>query len=223
MQGEGPPSLLNRDAVPNLRLLGLLNVRYLAAEFPMTVDGLERLGRFGSTYLYENTSVLPRAFVVGQVEPVADFDAALDWVQVQSADNLAWVAAVEAGDPPSSLLRAAGASADRPPSGRTGADIEWVRRSPDHLVLNVTLDHPGLLVLSQVWYPGWQGRVDGKPATVLRVDSVLSGLYLEPGRREVSIAYRPLLTRVGGYISGISWAAICLSIIGWVWLRKRHG
>ena len=47
----------------------------------MTVEGLCEVARFGLIYLYENMYVLPRAFVVGQVEPVEDLDAALEWVR----------------------------------------------------------------------------------------------------------------------------------------------
>jgi hypothetical protein len=56
--------LAHRDAAPDLRLLGLLNVRYLAAAFPMEMDGLAPLGERGGVYLYRNEQVLPRAFVV---------------------------------------------------------------------------------------------------------------------------------------------------------------
>ena len=220
MHGEGPLATLNRDAVPDLALLGLLNVRYVAAEFPMTVDGLRNVGRFGSTHLYENLSVLPRAFVVGQVERVADFDAALEWVQAQHADDLGRVAAVEGGEPAPFLLPAAPAEG-RPTPSEMRADIAWVRRSPDLLVLKVTLDHSGFLVLGQVWYPGWQARVDGQQATVLRADGVLSGLYLEPGGHTVDLAYRPWSTCVGGLVSGITWGALGMGGLGWMWWKKR--
>jgi hypothetical protein len=54
----------HRDVAPDLRLLGLLNVRYLAAAYPMRADGLTPLGERGGVYLYRNEQALPRAFVV---------------------------------------------------------------------------------------------------------------------------------------------------------------
>jgi hypothetical protein len=56
--------LAHRDVAPDLRLLGLLNVRYLAAAYPMQTDGLVPLGERGGVYLYRNERALPRAFVV---------------------------------------------------------------------------------------------------------------------------------------------------------------
>lgn len=54
----------HRDVAPDLRLLGLLNVRYLAAAFPMEADGLVPLGERGGVHLYRNEWALPRTFVV---------------------------------------------------------------------------------------------------------------------------------------------------------------
>ena len=52
-----------RDVTPDARLLGKLNVRYVVAEFPMKVEGLVERAHFGSTFVYENQSAMPRAFV----------------------------------------------------------------------------------------------------------------------------------------------------------------
>jgi hypothetical protein len=52
-----------RDAEPDARLLGKLNVRYVVAEFPIRAEGLIERAQFGSTFVYENTRALPRAFV----------------------------------------------------------------------------------------------------------------------------------------------------------------
>lgn len=53
----------HRGVIPDLRLLGLLNVRYLAAAYPMEAEGLTPLGVRGGVYLYRNELALPRAFV----------------------------------------------------------------------------------------------------------------------------------------------------------------
>jgi hypothetical protein len=52
-----------RDAELDARLLGKLNVRYVVAEFPIRAEGLIERAQFGSTFVYENTRALPRAFV----------------------------------------------------------------------------------------------------------------------------------------------------------------
>ncbi|MDY6876036.1 MAG: YfhO family protein [Chloroflexota bacterium] len=186
MDGDASIATVNRAAVPRASLLGLLNVRYVASEFPLTVEGLREETRFDTTYLYENEQFLPRAFIVGRVEPVDDFAAALEWVQTH---DVARAAAVEGGEPltPLGPPEAGGSSI----SGEVKAEVVWVRRSPNRLVLDVTLDRPGFLVLSQAWYPEWQVEVDGKPEALYRVDGVLSGIYLESGSHMVAFVYCP--------------------------------
>ena len=51
------------DTTPDARLLGRLNVRYVVAEFPIRAEGLVEQAHFGSTFVYENQFVLPRAYV----------------------------------------------------------------------------------------------------------------------------------------------------------------
>jgi hypothetical protein len=59
----GEPEVDNAAYRPDPDLLGLLNVRYVAAEFDLPVDGLVLMERYGATRLYENALALPRAWV----------------------------------------------------------------------------------------------------------------------------------------------------------------
>ena len=43
---------------------------------------------------------------------------------------------------------------------------EWASVDPDHPVLEVTTQAPGLLVISDTWMPGWTARVDGEPTPI---------------------------------------------------------
>lgn len=49
------PAAHNRDAQPDLDLLGRLNVRFVLAEFDLHAPGLVSRARFGDTRIYENT------------------------------------------------------------------------------------------------------------------------------------------------------------------------
>lgn len=205
MEGEGDIGEVNRNAVPDPKLLGLLNVRYVAAEFPLNVGGLQEIERFGSTYLYENQHFLPRAFVVGDVESRDDFESALAWVQ---SHDVARSAAVEDGK----TLKL----------GDVRTSVIWRERSPNKIILDVNLDAPGLLVLSQVFYPGWEAVVGGQPASLHRVDAVLSGLYLEAGEHNVVLSYRPPALWVGVGLSFLS-LMVCLVLIYMEVIFAKHG
>ena len=46
-------------------------------------------------------------------------------------------------------------------------------------------------MLTDVHYPGWEVRVDGRERPLERVDYLLRGVALDPGRHEVELLYRP--------------------------------
>ena len=60
---------------------------------------------------------------------------------------------------------------------------------------------PGVLVLADMWYPGWEATVDGNPAPVLAVDGVFRGVEVGQGAREVVFKYCPASFRIGVVVS----------------------
>jgi hypothetical protein len=195
MEGPGPLELVNQDALPDAKLLGLLNVRYVAAEFPLQVDGLQPIARFDQTYLYENQAFLPRAFVVGNVQAVAGLEEALAGIHQM---DLSSQALVDGGR----LLS----------SGALQAQVTWRQRSPNRLSLEVVLDKEGFLVLSQVRYPGWEVLLDGRLARIWTADGVLSGVYLPPGEHTLVFSYQPPTLWPGLIVTGFG-ILICLGLI----------
>jgi hypothetical protein len=194
----------HRDAVPDLKLLGLLNVRYLIATFDIRGEELIERTRFGETRVFENTQAMPRAFVVGQVEPVRDETEALTRL---AALGLHQAALVEGGPPLT--------------GGATFQEATVLRYSPNRIEVEVNLSAPGFLVLSEVWYPGWQGSDNSEPIQVYRANSLLRGVYLGQGVHRVAFNYQPLSVQVGGAVSGLS--ALALTIyLAWITVRARR-
>jgi uncharacterized membrane protein YfhO len=68
----------------------------------------------------------------------------------------------------------------------------------------VTLTAPGVLVVGDTWFPGWEARVDGAPASILRANHAFRALALAEGAHTVELAYRPVSFRLG----------IALSLVG---------
>lgn len=185
--------LVNRDAVPRLDLLGLLNVKYVASNFPLVISGLHEVNRFGSIYLYENDYFLPRVFIVGNIDVVDDFKSALEWLDDHDVSQ---EVVVENGI--------------QMKSGDIKSDITWLLRSPNQMVLRVKNNRPGYLVLSQPFYPGWQVSVDGKKGTLYQVDGILVGLPIDTGTHLVEFHYRPYYFNWG---IGISLFGILIGVI----------
>jgi len=85
--------------------------------------------------------------------------------------------------------------------------------SPTRFSVDVELPRPGILVVSESWYPGWRAWVDGEPREILRANYLLRGLELAPGRHRVRFEYRPWSVRLGAALSlaGIACAAWLVS------------
>ena len=60
---DGEVANVNKDAIPDAEMLGKLNVRYVVAEFDLSVPGLLPIAQFRGTRVYENKKVFPRAWV----------------------------------------------------------------------------------------------------------------------------------------------------------------
>ena len=76
-EGQGEIGELNAGYVPDAKLLGRLNVRFIAAEFDIQAEGLVLREQFGQTRIYENMDAMPRAWVEradGQVDLVDQVD-----------------------------------------------------------------------------------------------------------------------------------------------------
>ncbi len=60
---SGEPATDNQGYSPDPQRLGLLNVRFVAAEFPLQDSQLVLVAQFGTTRIYQNLASLPRAWV----------------------------------------------------------------------------------------------------------------------------------------------------------------
>ncbi len=80
---------------------------------------------------------------------------------------------------------------------RGGALQFW---SPNRIV--VAADGPGQVVLSEVWYPGWNVWVDEAPAEVERA-GLFRAVTVSAGTHEIVFAFRPLVFYLGAALSGV--------------------
>jgi uncharacterized membrane protein YfhO len=73
--------------------------------------------------------------------------------------------------------------------------------------------------LTDLSFPGWKVTVDGKDADLHRVDYLLRGTSLPPGRHRVEFRYQPLSFRAGALVSLIA----LLGLIATVAVGLRRG
>jgi uncharacterized membrane protein YfhO len=69
------------------------------------------------------------------------------------------------------------------------------------------------LVLTDNYFPGWNVTVDGRGAEVHRVNYLLRGVRLPPGRHSVVFTYEPASWRAGWIISATTAMLLLASVL----------
>jgi hypothetical protein len=80
--------------------------------------------------------------------------------------------------------------------------------SPQQAVLEARLDSPGLVILADVYYPGWELALDGKPAPIYRVNTLMRGAAVPSGSHQLVYTYAPQSFRIGRLVSIAGMAAL---------------
>jgi uncharacterized membrane protein YfhO len=82
--------------------------------------------------------------------------------------------------------------------------------SPQQATLEVTLDSPGLVILADVYYPGWKLAIDGKPAPIFRVNGLMRGAAVAAGPHRLVYTYSPDSFQIGRIVSIAGLAALVI-------------
>ncbi len=198
------------NALPEGRLWDLLAVRYVATwRGDLAREGLRAVFHGDEADVYELTHPGPRAWIVHHAEELADADARLARLAAPDFDIRA-VAILE---------QAAPIDLPGPTAGSTARVLE---QAPGRLVVDVRAAAPGLLILSENWYPGWQATVDGAAAPVLRADHTLRAVPVPAGDHRVTLWLDPASLKLGALLSAASLIlAVALLILAAITSRHR--
>ena len=69
--------------------------------------------------------------------------------------------------------------------------VELTAYEPNKLTYQVKSDKGGVVVFSEVYYPGWQATVDGKSVELGRVNYILRAINVQPGSHQVVLSFYP--------------------------------
>lgn len=86
-----------------------------------------------------------------------------------------------------------------------------------------TMDWPsgGTLVFAESYYPGWRVDIDGRTASLLRIDHALMGAVVPAGHHTATFSYHPTQLGAGVAISGIAIAALGVILTAGEVRRRR--
>ena len=96
---------------------------------------------------------------------------------------------------------------------------------PNQLTYEVSSDKGGVLVFSEVYYPGWTATIDGQPAELGRVNYILRALRVPAGKHQVKLAFFPKSVNTTETIAYVAYVVLLLIIVGGLydtWRRKKN-
>jgi hypothetical protein len=119
-------------------------------------------------------------------------------------------------NPATDLRRTAVFLGQAPPveSCSAGEPVTVARPDSDDVILTATLGCRGLVVLSDTMVPGWEARVDGRPAALYEVWGALRSVVVDAGVHRVEMRYRPASVRFGAGLTAAGLLA-CLALLLW--------
>jgi hypothetical protein len=176
-----PPDAANFIHNP---FMNALNVKYIlvapgqgnAASLPPDQFTLETVAADGVS-IYRNRDAAPRAQVF--------FNVATATAEQGAATIM--------GQPGFDPTTAAVVETTRPQAVSGGPPVPARIDSyqDNRVVVTTNTSRPGLLVVADAYYPGWEADVDGKPVSIDAVDIAMRGVSVPAGTHTVTMQFRP--------------------------------
>ena len=195
----GDMTQVNGDSI--YPVLNMLNTKY----FILPLQG-------GKTVPVENPYAYGNAWFVDNVKFVDNANAELDAI---GKLNLRHEAVADAKY--RELLKpVAEAEAD------SASIVTMNSYEPNRLTYDVTSVKGGVVVFSEIFYPGWTATVDGEPVELGRVDYVLRALTVAPGTHKVELAFFPKSLDVTESVAYTSLGLLLILIVVALFLSYRR-
>ena len=170
----------------------ILGVRYSIAKRPSRPDQRLAFTSASGLNVYENPNAYPRVWAVHEAIQVPDFKTAralLGSAQFDARKKAFLIGAQMAGAP---LAACGEVSADTVGLSLYGANRVTIRAA---------LGCPGLVILSDTFYPGWRATVDGNSVAIEEADGIFRGVAVPAGEHVIEMKYRPASVIGGAVLS----------------------
>lgn len=92
---------------------------------------------------------------------------------------------------------------------------------PNELKYDVSSQKGGIIVFSEIYYPGWTATVDGQETEIGRVDYVLRALAVKAGSHKVVLTFKPKSIAVTEAIAYTALALLVVAVLAIIILRVR--
>lgn len=197
-QAQGDMTRVNGDSI--FPVLNMLNTKYFI--LPL---------QSGQTVPVQNPYVYGNAWFVDKVSYV---DNANDEIGAVGRINLRHEAVAD--------KKFAGQIGQSRPQDSMSV-VRITAYEPNRLTYDVTSSSGGVIVFSEVYYPGWTATVDGQDVPVGRVNHILRAINVKPGRHTVVLSFFPKSVDMTETIAYSAYAllVIVVALLVFIEYRKR--
>ena len=102
--------------------------------------------------------------------------------------------------------------------------VKMTRYLPNNLTYEVKSNKGGVIVFSEIYYPGWTATIDGQPAELGRVDYILRALKVAPGSHKVVLDFHPSSLKKTETVAYIGYVVLLLLLVGGIiveWKKNK--
>ena len=91
--------------------------------------------------------------------------------------------------------------------------VKLTEYKPNNLTYEVKSNKGGVIVFSEIYYPGWTATIDGQPAELGRVNYILRALNVKAGSHKVVLDFHPASVKKTETVAYVAYAVLALLII----------
>ncbi|MBP3712226.1 MAG: YfhO family protein [Bacteroidaceae bacterium] len=101
-----------------------------------------------------------------------------------------------------------------PLRGGLEGSVELTSYEANRLAYNVKSKQGGVVIFSEIYYPGWTCTIDGQPSEIARANYVLRAIKVPAGEHEVIMTFDPQTVHITEAIAYSALAVLALMLIG---------
>ena len=198
--------LIEAAGVVNLTLFRMLGVKYVVLDRQFNQEGFVPIQQSKSTFVYNNTSALPRIYFVDSVAQKTPVEI-LNEIKTNSFDpkKLAFVENMDF-------------KFDKCDSTSKAKITEYKDES---LTADVTASSNNFLFFGTTYLPSWHAFVDGKEIQTHKTDYGFIGIVVPQGKHKIEFVYDPKVFEIGKTLSIILNILLFGELIFAVFMSKK--
>ena len=109
-----------------------------------------------------------------------------------------------------------------PAAQQSNAVVTLKKYEPNELTYTVDSQKGGIVVFSEVYYPGWTATVDGTDTPVGRVNYILRAINVKPGKHTVVLTFKPASVKNTETAAYVAYLLLVLAIAAGVFFEMKR-